>query len=274
MVASGVALTQPILVFQGVGVRRDGRAILAAVDWTVVAGQRWVVLGPNGAGKTSILRIATGYLYPSVGRVDLLGRRLGTFDIRAMRARVGVAGAALDALVAADRTAVEVVVTGARGALDPWWDRYQAAEWARARELLERLGCGKLAEHAYGTLSSGERQRTLIARALMPDPELLVLDEPYAGLDIAGREDVLAALTDLAGSERPAAVLLVVHHLEEIPPGFGHALLLAGGRVVASGAIDDVVSSAPMSATYGRRLTVGRRDQRWTVTGAPGNVTA
>ena len=259
-----VGLTEPILVFRGVAVRRDGRGILTAVDWTVAAGQRWVVLGPNGAGKTTVLRIATGYLFPSAGQVDLLGRRLGTFDIRDVRARVGVAGAALDELVAPERTPLEVVVTGARGALDPWWDRYRAGEWARARELLDRLGCGALADRTYGTLSSGERQRTLIARALMPDPDLLVLDEPYAGLDIAGREDLIAALTELAGEPRPAALLLVVHHLEEIPPGFDHALLLAAGRVVASGCIDDVVSARPMSAAYGRSLRIDRRGGRWT----------
>ena len=251
-------LTTPILALAGAGVRRDGRAILAEVDWTIEAGQRWVVLGPNGAGKTTVLRIATGYLYPSDGRVELLGRRLGAFDVREVRARIGVAGAALDALVAPDRTPLELVVTGARGALDPWWDRYSAAEWHRARELLGRLGCGALVDRTYGTLSSGERQRTLIARALMPDPDLLVLDEPYAGLDIAGREDLIGALADLAAGDRPSAMILVVHHLEEIPPGFGHALLLAGGRVVAQGAIDEVVASEPMSVAYGRSLQVDR----------------
>jgi iron complex transport system ATP-binding protein len=194
------------------------------------------------------------------------------FDVREVRARIGVAGAALDALVAPDRTPLELVVTGARGALDPWWDRYEAGEWDRASELLERLGCGGLADRTYGTLSSGERQRTLIARALMPDPDLLVLDEPYAGLDIAGREDLISALADLAVEARPSAMILVVHHLEEIPPGFDHALLLSGGRRVASGAIDDVVASGPMSAAFGRPLQVDRQDGRWTATGLRGSV--
>jgi iron complex transport system ATP-binding protein len=265
-------LTNAILALSRAGVRRDGRAILAEVDWTIEAGQRWVVLGPNGAGKTTVLRIATGYLFPSDGRVELLGRRLGAFDVREVRARIGVAGAALDALVAPERTPLELVVTGARGALDPWWDRYADGEWARARELLERLGCGALADRTYGTLSSGERQRTLIARALMPDPDLLVLDEPYAGLDIAGREDLIGVLADLATGERPSAMVLVVHHLEEIPPGFNHALLLAGGQVVASGAIDQVVAPEPMSAAFGRSLEVTRREDRWTATGLRGSV--
>ena len=166
---------------------------------------------------------------------------------------------------AAHRTPLEIVVTGARGALDPWWDRYAATEWPRARALLEQLGCGALIERTYSSLSSGERQRTLIARALMPDPDLLVLDEPFAGLDIAGREDLIAALTGLALGDRPAAIVLVVHHLEEIPPGFDHALLLSGGRVIASGEIDAVVASTPMSQAYGRRLDVARDEERWTV---------
>ncbi len=249
--------------------RRQGSAILSAVDWTVEAGQRWVVLGPNGAGKTTLLRIASGYLVPSDGEVELLARPLGTFDVREVRARIGLAGAALEALIAADRTPLEIVVTGARGALDPWWDRYTADESARARTLLERLGCGALGHRTYGSLSSGERQRTLIARALMPDPDLLVLDEPYAGLDIAGREDLIAALTELAAGGRPLAIVLVVHHLEEIPLGFGHALLLSGGRVTASGVIDAVVAPAPMSRAYGRLLDIVHRDGRWIVRRSP-----
>ena len=250
----------------GVGVRREGRAILAEVDWVIEAGQRWVVLGPNGAGKTTILNIATGYLFPSDGRVELLGRRLGAFDVREVRARIGVAGAALDALVAPHRTPLELVVTGVRGALDPWWDHYDPDAWARARGLLGRLGVAGLADRTYGTLSSGERQRTLIARALMPDPDLLVLDEPYAGLDLAGREDLIVTLADLAAADRPSAIVLVVHHLEEIPPGFDHALLLAGGRVVAAGAIEDVIAPGPLSAAFGRSLGVERRDGRWSAT--------
>ena len=262
-------MSVPIVALAGVGVRRAGRAILADIDWTVEAGQRWVVLGPTGAGKTTLLRIISGYLYPSDGRVDLLGRRLGAFDVRTVRPYVGVAGAALDALIAADRTPLELVVTGASGALDPWWDRYPTAAWERASVLLDRLGCGPLADRAYGTLSSGERQRAQIARALMPDPDLLVLDEPYAGLDIAGREDLLAALADLAASERPAAVVLVVHHLEEIPPGFEHALLLSDGRVVAGGPAEAVIADEPMSAAYRRTLAVERRADRWAATGLP-----
>jgi len=260
-------MTGPVLALSGVGVRRDDRAILSGVDWTIEAGQRWILLGPNGAGKTTLLRIATGSLFPSDGRATLLGRRLGAVDVREMRARIGVAGAAIDALVVPGRTPLELVVTGARGALDPWWDTYPDVEWARARELVEQLGCGPLAERTYGTLSSGERQRTLIARALMPDPDLLVLDEPYAGLDIGGREDLIAALADLAAGGRPTAMVLVVHHLEEIPAGFGHALLLADGRVVAAGTIDDVVASKPMSAAYRRDLVIERRGDRWTSTG-------
>jgi iron complex transport system ATP-binding protein len=256
-------MTPPVLALFGVGVQRDWTRILAGVDWAVEAGQRWVVLGPNGAGKTTILRLATGYLFPSDGRVELLGRRLGAFDVREVPARIGVAGAAIEALLAPERTPLEVVVTGARGALDPFWDAYTDGEWSRAWALLGRLGCAALAARTYGTISSGERQRTLIARALMPNPDLLVLDEPYAGLDLAGREDLIAALADLAAADRPSAIVLVVHHLEEIPPGFDHALLLADGKVVAAGAIEDVVAPAPLSAAFGRSLRVERRDGRW-----------
>jgi iron complex transport system ATP-binding protein len=268
-----MAAAQPddtIVLLRGVGVRRDGRAILADVAWTVEGGQRWIVLGPNGAGKTTLLRIVTGYLHPSDGEVELFGRRLGAFDIRDARARIGLAGAALDVLMGPARTTLEVVVTGARGTLDPWWHRYAAQQWTRARELLERLGCAALAERTYGTLSSGERQRTLIARALMPDPDLLVLDEPYAGLDLTGREDLIAALAGLVPAPRPLAILLVVHHLEEIPGGFDRALLLADGRQVAAGAIEDVIASAPLSQAFGRPLRVDRVDGRWRATGLPG----
>jgi len=261
-------MTDPVLALSGVGIRRHDRVILSEIDWTIEAGQRWILLGPNGAGKTTLLRIATGYLFPSDGWAMLLGRRLGAVDVREMRARIGVAGASIEALVVPGRTPLELVVTGARGSLDPWWDTYSDVEWARARDLLERLGCGPLAERTYGTLSSGERQRTLIARALMPDPDLLVLDEPYAGLDIGGREDLIAALAGLAAGARPAAIVLVVHHLEEIPAGFDHALLLADGRVVAAGSIDDVAASKPMSAAYRRDLVIERRGDRWTTTGS------
>ena len=205
-----------ILALSGVGVRRQGSAILSAIDWTVEAGQRWVVLGPNGAGKTTLLRIATGYLVPSDGEVELLARRMGTFDVREARASIGLAGAALDALVAGigrrSRSSSPAPGapstrggTGNRGRVGPGAVNPRAAR------------CGALVERTYGSLSSGERQRTLIARALKLDPDLLVLDEPYAGLDIAGREDLNAAISELAAAA-DRGIVLVVHHLEEIRP--------------------------------------------------------
>ncbi|HTS15384.1 MAG TPA: ATP-binding cassette domain-containing protein [Candidatus Sulfotelmatobacter sp.] len=242
---------------EGVTVRTRGTALLEGIDWTVGAGERWVVVGPNGAGKTTLLRLAAGYLYPTRGRVSLLGETLGATDVRRLRPRIGYLSAALRGLIRDDVTALDVVATAAAGALDPFWTR-GPDDGARvtAAALLDRFGAGALAGRSMGTLSSGEQQRVQLARALLPDPDLLLLDEPFAGLDLGGRVQLLAALSDLAAAPRPSAIVLVVHHLEEIPAGFGHALVLARGRALASGAREAVLTDTVLSEAYELPLRV------------------
>ncbi len=248
----------------GVAVRRDSTRLLADIDWAVELDERWVVLGPNGAGKTTLLRLAAAELHPTAGTVDVLGERLGRVNVFELRTRIGLTSANLGLRVPADEIVSDVVVSAGYGVLGRWRERYDSADTDRARQLLGALGAEHLAQRSFGTLSEGERKRTLIARALMTDPELLLLDEPAAGLDLGGREDLVSRLSALAlDAEAPASVL-VTHHVEEIPPGYSHALLLREGRVVAAGLLDDVLTDANLSATFGLPLTVQHRRGRYT----------
>jgi iron complex transport system ATP-binding protein len=244
----------PILELRAVSVRRAGTTILGPLDWTVGAGERWVLVGPNGSGKTTLLQVASTVLWPSSGDVTVLGGRIGAIDARVLRRRIGYASPAIAAAMEPRLTPVELVVSAREAALAPWWHTFSDADLALARDLLGRLGVGALAERTFGTLSTGERQRVQIARALMPDPDLLLLDEPAAGLDLGAREDLVATLADLADASRPAAIVLVTHHVEEVPTGFGHALLLRAGRSVASGPIDDALTAGTLSAAFDQRL--------------------
>lgn len=253
-----------ILGLRGVTVRRGPTTILDGVDWTVRVGERWVVVGPNGAGKSTLLAIAATTLFPSAGRVRVLGGELGAVDARALRPRIGVTSALLAGRLEPSQAARDVVLTGRTGALAPWWDRFTGADRDRAAGLLDRLGVGHLADRTFGTLSTGERQRVLLARMLMPDPDLALVDEPAAGLDLRAREELVGALAAMAAAPRPAAIVLVTHHLEEVPSGFGHGLVLAGGRVVAAEPIADALTDATLTAAYGLGLRVVREDGRWT----------
>ena len=242
----------------------DATRILDGVDWDVHRGEHWVVLGPNGAGKTTLLRIAALYQHPTSGTVEVLGERLGRTDVRTLRERIAFASPALAARLEPSMTATEVVMTARYAALAPWWHQYTDADRARARGLLERLRCSRVAEHRLPTLSAGERQRVLLARTLMNDPGIVLFDEPTAGLDVGGREELVA---DLAGWARDATrppIVLVTHHLEEIPPGFTHALVLAGGRVAASGPLAETVTSAVLSDAFSLPLHIDARDGRFT----------
>ena len=254
---------RPSLALDGVGLRRDGREILDGIDWTVDAGERWVVLGPNGSGKTSLLRIASLWLHPSSGTVHVLGEQLGSTDVRPLRARIGVASAALADRLRPDLSVFDVVLTGRRGALEPWWHTYDDLDRSRTAEALDAVGASALVDRLFATLSSGEKQRVQLARTLVGDPELLLLDEPSAGLDLGAREDLVGRLGRLPSGPSTAATILVTHHVEEIPPGFTHGLLLRDGRIVASGALSTVLDEENLSETFGVAVRLAHEDGRY-----------
>jgi iron complex transport system ATP-binding protein len=252
-----------VLRMRDVGVHRGATSLLAGVDWQVELDERWVVLGANGAGKTTLLRLAAAQLHPSTGVVDVLGERLGRVDVFELRTRVGLCSAALATRVPGDEVVSDVVISAGYAVLGRWRERYEQTDTARAAELLAGFGVGHLAGRAFGTLSEGERKRVLIARAMMTDPELLLLDEPAAGLDLGGREDLLARLWQLAADPDAPATVLVTHHVEEIPPGFTHALLLADGAVVAQGLLDEVITEVNLSKAFGQDLRLLAADGRY-----------
>lgn len=260
----------PALELRGVRLVYDGRTVLDGIDWTVRPHERWVILGRNGSGKTSLVRIASLYQHPSSGTVDVLGERLGRTDVRVLRRRIGLASAAMADQLRPALTATEVVMTARYAALEPWWHTYDGEDRARARALLERLHVGGFAERAFGTLSSGERQRVLLARTLMNDPGLVLLDEPTAGLDLGGREELVASLATVASDASAPAMVLVTHHVDEIPPSFTHVLLLREGRVSAAGPIDATLSEAALSSCFGLPLRLERRPEgRFSAWAAP-----
>ncbi|MFI7487812.1 ABC transporter ATP-binding protein [Micromonospora echinaurantiaca] len=257
-----------VVSLDGVGVRRSGTALLHDLTWRVELDERWVVLGPNGAGKTTLLNIAAGRLHPTTGVAHVLGERIGRTDLTELRTRIGLSTAALAERVPADERVTDVVVTAAWSVVGRWRESYDPTDEARARALLGQLGVGGLAERSYGTLSEGERKRVQIARALMTDPELLLLDEPAAGLDLGGREDLVARLAELAQDPDAPAMVLVTHHVEEIPPGFTHALLLREGGVVAQGLLGETLTGDNLSKTFGLPLVVQRSGDRYTARAA------
>jgi len=253
-----------VISLEGVGVTRSGNALLADIDWTVYADERWVVLGPNGAGKTTLLNIAAGHLHPTTGTAVVLGEKLGRTDLWELRSRVGLSTAKLAERIPEDERVLDAVVTAAWSVIGRWREQYDPQDESRARGLLTQLGVAPLADRTYGTLSEGERKRVQIARALMTDPELLLLDEPAAGLDLGAREDLLKRLTGLASDPDAPALVLVTHHVEEIPPGFTHALLLREGRTVAAGPVESTVTAANLSTTFGLPLVVDHAAGRFT----------
>ena len=248
------------LLLEDVGFDRGGRHIIGRLSLRVEREHRWLVLGPNGSGKTTLLRIAALYEHPSTGTVEVLGERLGRTDVRTLRRRIGYASSALAAQLRADLSALDVVKTAKYAALELWWHRYDVADATRATQCLLRLGVADLAERTFGTLSSGEQQRVLLARTLMNDPAVVLLDEPAARLDIGGREQLVGALAALAADPGAPPFVLVTHHVDEIPQGMTHALLLRDGRSIAQGPIDDVLSSEALSECFGLPLVLERRD--------------
>jgi iron complex transport system ATP-binding protein len=256
-------LTDVVIRMAGVAVRRGRATLLADVDWAVELDERWVVLGPNGAGKTTLLRLAGAEMHPTVGTVDVLGERLGRVNLVELRTRIGMSSANLGLRVPGDERVADVVVSAGYGLLGRWRERYDATDTDRAARLLDALGMHGLAERTFGTLSEGERKRTLIARALMTDPELLLLDEPAAGLDLGGREELVGALAELAADRRSPVLVLVTHHVEEIPPSFTDVLMIRDGKVVAAGPIPLTLTAENLSATFGLPLVLEQHGERW-----------
>ncbi|MCW2735488.1 ABC transporter ATP-binding protein [Nocardioides sp.] len=252
-----------VIEFAGVTVRRGQTLLLDDVSWEVEEDERWVVLGPNGAGKTTLLQVAAAQLHPTTGVAGILDEVLGTTDVFELRPRIGLTSAALADRIPRSELVKDVVVSASYGVVGRWREHYADLDHDRAGALLAEVGAGHLADRTFGTLSEGERKRVQIARALMTDPELLLLDEPAAGLDLGGREDLVATLSELALDPDSPATVLVSHHVEEIPPGFTHALLLREGRVVDAGPVEDVVTAETLSEAFGMPLLLSRADDRF-----------
>jgi iron complex transport system ATP-binding protein len=268
--APAQSVTQPaavdpdlVIALDSVTVRRASTDLVRDISWQVELDERWVVLGPNGAGKTTLLNLASARLHPTHGTVHVLGERLGRVDVHELRTRIGLASAALAGRIPPDETVRDVVVTASYSVVGRWRESYDRVDVARAMGLLEQLGMAALADRPYGTLSEGERKRTQIARALMTDPELLLLDEPAAGLDLGGREDLVRRLGELARDPDAPALVLVTHHVEEIPPGFTHAMLMREGTIVAAGLLHDTLTAENLSKTFGLSLALTVADGRY-----------
>ncbi|MGH9068019.1 MAG: ABC transporter ATP-binding protein [Acidimicrobiales bacterium] len=251
------------LRFCGVSLLRQGRTILDRVDWEVEAGQRWVVLGPNGSGKTTLIRLAGAELRPSAGSAQILGRQVGRVDLRALRVGIALMSGAVTRAVRPTMLVRDVVLAGKHASLEAWWHEYGVDDRARALGLLAGLGVAGLADRAFEVVSEGERQQVLLARALMAEPRLLLLDEPAAGLDLGARERLMGHLRHLAGDPGTPPLVLVTHHAEEIPENTTHAALLAGGRVVTAGPIEEALTDGALSACFGLPVRVGRDGGRW-----------
>ena len=254
---------QAVVEVRHLGFTRSGNIILDDVSWTVRPGERWAILGPNGAGKTTLLRFAGARELPVSGACWVLGDRIGTVDLRTLRTRIGYLSPELAVAIRGRMTVLETVVTGFDATLVRWRQEFTQGQWDEAAERLDALGCGHLGDRTFASLSEGERQRVLLARALVARPELLVLDEPFVRLDLIGRERLVDALAAVTADTRLRAVLMVTHHPEEIPPGFTHALLVSGGRVVAAGPVAATLTDRLVSECFGAPLHVSHRDGRY-----------
>jgi len=247
----------------------DRRRLLGPVSVSIGTGEHWAVLGPNGAGKTTLMRILGAERAPSSGTATVLGARIGATDLRLLRGRIGVVSHAVADRLPATATALEIVLTGRRGVLAPWWATSDDADRSRGLSVLAALGCDGLSDQAFGLCSQGERQRVLLARSLFVEHPLLLLDEPGAGVDLPGREALILALTALARAPGPPTTVHVSHSLEDLPPSTSHALLLRAGEVVALGPIEEVLTERSMGRCFGLEMTVKRDDGRWTARASP-----
>jgi iron complex transport system ATP-binding protein len=253
-----------VVEVSGATVKKAGKQLISEVDWTIRAGERWVLFGANGSGKTTLLNVISTYQFPARGTVRLFGEQLGRTDVRELRPRIGYVGPAPASLVRSYLKCRDIVVTGKHAAfVDTRWHNYTELDWEKADTHLETLQATHLSDREFANLSEGEKKRVLIARALMAEPELLLLDEPGSGLDLGARERLVSSLASLAHDPKAPTAILVTHHVEEIPPGFDRVLMLAGGTVVTSGPIDHVLNSESLSATYDMALTLERSGVRY-----------
>ena len=257
-----------VLEFNDVSVVRNGRAILDGLSWQVDESERWVILGPNGAGKSTILQLAAATMHPTKGDVDILGERLGRVNVFELRPRIGLAATNLARRIPAYETVENAIVTAAYAVTGRWHEEYDEVDYRRAREVIDAWDLTPLADRTFGTLSDGEQKRVQVARAVMTDPELMLLDEPAGSLDLGAREDLLYSLTEYAASPLAPAIVMVTHHVEEIPPGFTHALLLADGKAVHAGPIAETLTNEKLSEAFGRKLQVRVDGQRYTARAA------
>jgi iron complex transport system ATP-binding protein len=253
-----------VVELAGVSIVRNGSTLINDISWEVDEADRWVVIGPNGAGKTTLLQVLSAQIHPSSGVAGVLGEVLGTVDVFELRPRIGLTSAALAERIPRGERVHDVVVSASYAVVGRWREQYDDLDHERADELLAQLRIDGLADRTFGTLSEGERKRVQIARALMTDPELLLLDEPAAGLDLAGRETLVNTLGDLAQDHYAPASVLVTHHVEEIPAGVTHAMLLRGGKIVAAGPLRETLTAENLTKTFDVELSLAEADGRWT----------
>jgi iron complex transport system ATP-binding protein len=261
--AVSLILMSAILELSNISVRRGERIILGPVDWQVLDGQRWVILGPNGAGKTTLLQICSSLIHPTTGTIKILGEQLGKVDVFELRTRIGLSSSALVEQMPPDELVMDVVLTAAYAMLGRWQERYDLWDESRAMALLTALGVRELGDRLFGSLSEGEKKRVQIARSLMADPELLLLDEPASSLDLGGREDLLKRIETFARDPMAPATVIVTHHIEEIPAGTTHALLLRNGAVLAKGEVNSVINDQNLSEAYGLAISVQSENGRF-----------
>jgi iron complex transport system ATP-binding protein len=254
---------RPILELSNISVQRGDRVILGPLDWQVLEGQRWVILGPNGAGKTTLLQVCSSLIHPTSGEVKILGQALGKTDVFELRTRIGLTSSKLVEQLPGDELVIDVVLTAAYAMLGRWQEKYDLWDESRAMALLTALGVRELGGREFGSLSDGEKKRVQIARSLMADPELLLLDEPASSLDLGGREDLLKRIEAFASDVLAPATVIVTHHIEEIPSGTTHALLLKEGRAIAQGVIESVINDVNLSTAYGLPITVQSQGRRF-----------
>lgn len=252
-----------VLDFADVTVRRGSTFLLSGLTAAIDEGQHWAVLGPNGAGKTTFLDIAAGRLHPTSGTVDILGERLGRVDVFELRPRIGYTSSKLAGRIPNSEKVIDIVLTAAYGVLGRWREEYEELDSERARDLLAAFGVERFEDRPFGSLSEGERKRVQIARSLMTDPELLLLDEPASGLDLGGREELLQALTEILQGRHAPSTVMVTHHVEEIPQGITHALLIKDGATVAAGPIDEVLTDENLGTTFSVPIRLGVEDGRF-----------